>query len=285
MGRSLIYLLLLVAAIAIFFTIFPFSKAPEQLPISSVVAMAQAGQIQQIDVQGDTLTITNTQGTKFQSTKEPGVSILETLEKANVKVGDGGVKIVVKESSRFGGLFNLFINFLPVLLVAGLLIFLFRRAQGTNNQAMNFGRSRARMVPGNRPTVTFADVAGVEEAKTELQEVVEFLKYPEKFQALGARIPRGVLLVGPPGTGKTLLARAVAGEAGVPFFSISGSEFVEMFVGAGAVSTAGSGVCSGTGSENIFSRMSPSRVSSAIRRSASLLSLGLLVASSLLAVS
>src|SRR5437667_6309551 len=109
-----------------------------------------------------------------------------------------------------------------------------RQAQGSNNQALSFGKSRARMFMGNKPTITFQDVAGVEEAKQELQEVVEFLKYPEKFAALGARIPKGVLLLGPPGTGKTLLARAVAGEAGVPFFKISGSEFVEMFVGVGA---------------------------------------------------
>ena len=123
---------------------------------------------------------------------------------------------------------------LPMLLIGALLFFMFRQAQGTNNQALSFGKSRARMFLGNKTVVTFMDVAGVDEAKTELQEVVEFLKYPEKFNQLGARIPRGVLLVGPPGTGKTLLARAVAGEAGVPFFSISGSEFVEMFVGVGA---------------------------------------------------
>ncbi|MGD0248645.1 MAG: ATP-dependent zinc metalloprotease FtsH, partial [Candidatus Limnocylindrales bacterium] len=124
--------------------------------------------------------------------------------------------------------------FLPVALVVILIFFFMRQAQGTNNQAMSFGKSRARMFLGNKTVVTFADVAGVDEAKADLQEVVEFLKYPEKFNSLGARIPRGVLLVGPPGTGKTLLARAVAGEAGVPFFSISGSEFVEMFVGVGA---------------------------------------------------
>ena len=123
---------------------------------------------------------------------------------------------------------------LPTLLIVGLLIFMMRQSQGSNNQAMSFGKSRARLFSSNRPTVTFADVAGVDEAKEELAEVVEFLKYPEKFASLGARIPRGVLLVGPPGTGKTLLSRAVAGEAGVPFFSISGSEFVEMFVGVGA---------------------------------------------------
>jgi cell division protease FtsH len=123
---------------------------------------------------------------------------------------------------------------LPLLIIAAFIFFMLRQAQGTNNQAMSFGKSRARMFLGNKTVVTFSDVAGVDEAKTELQEVVEFLKYPEKFNSLGARIPRGVLLVGPPGTGKTLLARAVAGEAGVPFFSISGSEFVEMFVGVGA---------------------------------------------------
>jgi cell division protease FtsH len=123
---------------------------------------------------------------------------------------------------------------LPILLIGAFLFFMLRQAQGTNNQALSFGKSRARMFLGNKTVVTFQDVAGVDEAKTELQEVVEFLKYPEKFNQLGARIPRGVLLVGPPGTGKTLLARAVAGEAGVPFFSISGSEFVEMFVGVGA---------------------------------------------------
>jgi len=123
---------------------------------------------------------------------------------------------------------------LPVLLIGAFIFFMMRQAQGTNNQAMSFGKSRARMFLGNKTVVTFQDVAGVDEAKQELTEVVEFLKYPEKFNSLGARIPRGVLLVGPPGTGKTLLARAVAGEAGVPFFSISGSEFVEMFVGVGA---------------------------------------------------
>src|SRR5205085_5828026 len=126
------------------------------------------------------------------------------------------------------------VNLIPFLLIGGLLFFMMRQAQGSNNQAISFGKSRARMFMGNKSTVTFADVAGVEEAKQELQEIVEFLKFPEKFTALGARIPKGVLMVGPPGTGKTLLSKAVAGEAGVPFFSISGSEFVEMFVGVGA---------------------------------------------------
>src|SRR5881409_846596 len=123
---------------------------------------------------------------------------------------------------------------LPFFLLIGLWLLMLRQAQSGSNQAMSFGKSRARLHTENRPKVTFEDVAGVDEAKEELQEVIEFLKHPKKFQALGAKIPRGVLLVGPPGSGKTLLAKAVAGEAGVPFFSISGSEFVEMFVGVGA---------------------------------------------------
>ena len=128
----------------------------------------------------------------------------------------------------------LLVEFLPLILIGALLFFMLRRAQGGANQALSFGKSRARVASADKPTITFADVAGVDEAKQELQEVVEFLKEPAKFTALGARIPRGVLLIGPPGTGKTLMARAVAGEANVPFFSISGSEFVEMFVGVGA---------------------------------------------------
>jgi cell division protease FtsH len=140
----------------------------------------------------------------------------------------------VEESAAGQWLGLLITAFLPVLLIGAFIFFMMRQAQGTNNQAMSFGKSRARMFLGNKTVITFNDVAGVDEAKQELTEVVEFLKYPEKFNSLGARIPRGVLLVGPPGTGKTLLARAVAGEAGVPFFSISGSEFVEMFVGVGA---------------------------------------------------
>ncbi len=125
-------------------------------------------------------------------------------------------------------------NFIPFLFFGLLIIFILRQSQGTNNQAMSFGKSRARMFMGSKQMLTFSDIAGIDEAKQELQEIVEFLKYPEKFVALGARIPKGLLLVGPPGTGKTLVSRAVAGEAGVPFFSISGSEFVEMFVGVGA---------------------------------------------------
>jgi len=145
-----------------------------------------------------------------------------------------GVIISVEKAPQLGNYLGILGFLLPTVVLVAAFLFMMRQAQGTNNQALSFGKSRARLFTGNKPTITFADVAGVEEAKQELTEVVEFLKYPEKFNALGARIPRGVLLVGPPGTGKTMLARACAGEAGVPFFSISGSEFVEMFVGVGA---------------------------------------------------
>jgi cell division protease FtsH len=149
-------------------------------------------------------------------------------------IGDG---VDVKNEPSNGGAYWLQVlvpNLILLLLIGGFMYYILRQTQSGNNQAMSFGRSRARMISGDKPAVTFSDVAGVEEAKQELTEIVEFLKYPEKFVALGARIPKGVLLVGPPGTGKTLLSKAVAGEAGVPFFSISGSEFVEMFVGVGA---------------------------------------------------
>ncbi|MDQ3549881.1 MAG: ATP-dependent zinc metalloprotease FtsH, partial [Chloroflexota bacterium] len=164
----------------------------------------------------------------------PDVDIYQALEQYGINVGTSELQIDIQQSSQWGAWIGALGIFLPFLLLIGIVVFMMRQSQGSNNQAMSFGKSRARMFTGNKPTVTFGDVAGVNEAKEELAEVVEFLKYPEKFSALGARIPRGVLLVGPPGTGKTLLSRAVAGEAGVPFFSISGSEFVEMFVGVGA---------------------------------------------------
>lgn len=145
-----------------------------------------------------------------------------------------GIDFQYESSGGFVNIFSILITLLPFILIVGFIYFMVRQAQGSNNQAMQFGRSKARMFSGDHPTVTFDDVAGAEEAKEELREVVEFLKEPDKFIQLGARIPKGVLLVGSPGTGKTLLAKAVSGEAGVPFFSISGSEFVEMFVGVGA---------------------------------------------------
>ncbi len=235
MRNSFIYLLIIVAVIAIFFTLFsePFGGSRE-IPISQVIAMAARGELASIEVSGDKLTITTTSQESFSSRKEEGSSIVEVLERAGIDPKTSNLEIRVKGSGGLGNIFSILLNFLPLIFFGAILLFMMRQAQGNTNQTFSFGRSRARMFIGNSPTVSFADVAGVDEAKEELQEVVEFLKFPERFMSLGARIPKGVLLVGPPGTGKTLLARAVAGEAGVPFFSISGSEFVEMFVGVGA---------------------------------------------------
>ncbi len=233
--NSFIYMLVLVAAVALLFTLFSSPRKNNEVPLSTIISDAQQGRVSRIEVQGTSITAILNTGEKEVSRKEEGTtSLFQTLQEAGVKTGPGALDVVVKDSSRFGNVLGILINFLPIIFFGALLLFMMRQAQGTNSQALSFGKSRARLFTGNRPTVTFGDVAGADEAKQELLEVVEFLRYPDRFVSLGARIPRGVLLVGPPGTGKTLLARAVAGEAGVPFFSISGSEFVEMFVGVGA---------------------------------------------------
>jgi len=224
----LILIAIIIAAVAIFSIVFPrMSEKPSEIPLSEAIVMSQNNGIKKLVVDGDELLITATDGTELKTFKESNASIYE-IEGLNLV----GVVVEVKGSSgiNWGGIL---LNFLPLIILGGLLFFLFRSARGANSQALRFGRSKARLL-GNKPTITFDDVAGVEEAKQELREVVDFLKSREKFQMLGARIPRGILLIGPPGTGKTLMARAVAGEAEVPFYSISGSEFVEMFVGVGA---------------------------------------------------
>src|SRR5208282_2662707 len=157
----------------------------------------------------------------------------ESIPDVSKLLRDKGIPIHVKEVSR-GDWVNLALNLLPLLVIVGLWLFMFRQVQAGGNKALSFGKSRARLLTANQKKATFKDVAGTDEAKEELQEIIDFLRDPQKFQKLGGRIPKGVLLVGPPGTGKTLLARAIAGEANVPFFSISGSDFVEMFVGVGA---------------------------------------------------
>ena len=229
---GIIYLLIIGAVLAIFFIYFQPGYGSQNIPITEVVEMANRGEIRSIEVEGDKLTIRTTDARSLTSRKEAGSSLVEILERAGVNTA--AIPITVKGGGGVGSLFGILLSFLPLIFIGALLLFMMRQAQGSNSQTMQFGRSRARVILGNRPTVTFGDVAGAEEAKQELQEIVEFLRYPERFAALGARVPRGVLLMGPPGTGKTLLSRAVAGEAGVPFFSISGSEFVEMFVGVGA---------------------------------------------------
>mgnify|MGYP006131317779 CR=1 FL=1 len=235
MRNSLVYLVIIVAVITIFFMFVDQpASGSQEIGINEVVELAKnsSGSASlDIEVIGDSITITDGLNT-FTSVKEEGSSLAQLLLDAEVPSANYSLK--VNQGGGFGSIFGLLIGFLPLILFGGILLFMMRQAQGSNNQQMGFGKSKAKMFIGTKATVTFFDVAGVPEAKEELEEVVEFLKYPERFQALGAKIPAGVLLVGPPGTGKTLLARAVAGEAGVPFFSISGSEFVEMFVGVGA---------------------------------------------------
>ena len=235
MRRSLIYLLIIVAITAIVFTLFSDSVGGSQeISINEVVSLAARGDLAVIEIRGNELDILTVSGEALTSRKEAEASVVELLERAGVDPLTTKIEIVVKGSSGLSSLFGILFNFLPLIFFGAILLFMMRQAQGNSNQTFSFGRSRARVATGNGPTVSFDDVAGVEEAKEELLEVVEFLKFPERFLALGAKIPKGVLLVGPPGTGKTLMARAVSGEAGVPFFAISGSEFVEMFVGVGA---------------------------------------------------
>lgn len=200
----------------------------EEIAYSTFIEQVQAGQVTTVEI-GDGVVIGRLKGGQQFTVYIPhgDTTYIELLKSK-------GVPIRVEPRSRSSLWPSLLSTLLPILLLVGLWMLMLRQAQSGSNQAMSFGKSRARLHTDNKPKVTFADVAGVDEAKEELQEVIEFLKYPKKFQALGAKIPRGVLLVGPPGSGKTLLAKAIAGEAAVPFFSISGSEFVEMFVGVGA---------------------------------------------------
>ena len=231
-----VYVLIIVAIAALLFNFRNQSSPTQQLSLTDLATAVQEGQVKKIVIDENTLRISfNDSRPDAESRKEPistGPDQLAALGVPLPKIE--AVVWEVKKPSDLSGILTFLGYMLPALLVVGVIYFMLRQAQGTNNQALSFGKSRARMFTGDQPTVTFDDVAGVDEAKEELKEVVEFLKEPDKFIALGARIPKGVLLVGSPGTGKTLLAKAVSGEAGVPFFSISGSEFVEMFVGVGA---------------------------------------------------
>ena len=224
------YILLLVVVISLMFVVVPrVQQGPEEVELPVFISYAKEGQIDTIRQDGETLIGTKDGKEIYTAAFQGGTNDLSIyLTKAGVEV-----PIDVKPSSTNWGVIGLQV-ILPMVLVGVLFYFFFRSARGASMQAFNFSKSRARLSSPANPRVTFADVAGIEEAKEEVQEVVEFLKSPEKFRALGARIPRGVLLVGPPGTGKTLLAKAIAGEAKAPFYSISGSEFVEMFVGVGA---------------------------------------------------
>ena len=234
------FLLIVAVAAMVFMMVQRDTTSEQSLTINQLADDIKLGKISRVVINDDdSLRVVYTSGSEQEAEayKESGSTLVEQLIALGVsqeQLSPTKVKIEVKPPSQWASFLTSALYILPVLLMAGFLWFVFRQAQGSNNAAMSFGKSRARMFSGEHPTVTFQDVAGAEESKQELAEVVEFLKEPQKFIQLGARIPKGVLLVGPPGTGKTLLAKAVSGEAGVPFFSISGSEFVEMFVGVGA---------------------------------------------------
>src|SRR6266581_3628262 len=237
---SFIWLILALALVLIIIVFFRPSSDTNSVNVSTILndikMDVSKGQKDTLSVSANTIMLTRGQSsTKEVANINDTFDITKVLKDNGIDYTNSQLLVLQYEPpSALGTWLNILGGLIPFLLIGGLLFFMMRQAQGSNNQALSFGKSRARMFMGNKSTVTFADVAGVEEAKQELEEIVEFLKFPDKFVALGARIPKGLLLVGPPGTGKTLISRAVAGEAGVPFFSISGSEFVEMFVGVGA---------------------------------------------------
>jgi cell division protease FtsH len=236
---SFIWLVLALAIVLVIVVFFRPSSDTTPVNVSTILNHIRldisTDKTDTLTVASNTITLTRGTSNKEVANINDTFDITRVLKDNNIDYTNNQFLVLQYEPpSALGAWLNILGGLIPFILIAGVLIFMMRQAQGTNNQALSFGKSRARMFMGNKPTVTFTDVAGVDEAKQELQEIVEFLKFPDKFAALGARIPKGLLLVGPPGTGKTLISRAVAGEAGVPFFSISGSEFVEMFVGVGA---------------------------------------------------
>ena len=228
---SLFWAILVIGVLAAIAIVTPRDNL-KSVSLSSVVQRANAGEIKKIEVQGNELKVTpkDSDAATEKSTKDASSSLQEQGLKDDAKV-----ELVITQPSNTGDiLWNLAIILIPVILIAAFFMFIMRQSQGQNNQALGFGKSKAKLYGEDKKKVVFDDIAGNESAKQDLEEVVDFLKHPKKYESLGAKIPKGVLLVGSPGTGKTMLARAVAGEASVPFFSISGSEFVEMFVGVGA---------------------------------------------------
>lgn len=207
------------------------SQESRTVPLSQVIQDVKQGKVQQITVEDTKLTVKEGNKT-VESTKEPTSDVYTLFRNAGVPLNQ--TKVIVKDNSGIGNWVNLISSVLPIILMIGFFYFVFRQARGTQESIFSFGKSSAKLFNKDNPKVTFADVAGVDEAKQELTEIVDFLKHPEKYKAMGARAPKGVLMVGPSGTGKTLLARATAGEAGTTFFSMAGSEFTEMFVGVGA---------------------------------------------------
>jgi cell division protease FtsH len=228
------FIALLVLIGLIVFASYGNQSKLQELPLSQVISQANNGEYKKITIVGNEKIEVTKQGEdkpSIKSSKETTTNIYDQGLKRDIQ----GLEVNPQPASNSGSVWgSVLLTLLPVIIIVGVLLFMMRSAQGQGNQALSFGKSRARLYGNEKDKVNFKDIAGYEESKQDLQEVVEFLKFPKKFESVGARIPKGVLLVGPPGTGKTMIARAVAGEADVPFFSISGSEFVEMFVGVGA---------------------------------------------------
>ncbi|MBI2190331.1 MAG: AAA family ATPase, partial [Candidatus Levybacteria bacterium] len=220
------------------FLFLGFTQPLEQLktvPLSQVISEVKKGEVTQIAVLDNKLTITTKKEEKVQSFKEPGSNLYQIFQDAGVsKEALDKTNITIKDETGLNTWVNVLSAILPVALMVAFFYFLFRQARGAQESIFSFGKSSAKLFSKDTPRTTFSDVAGVDEAKQELTEIVDFLKNPGKYKAIGARTPKGVLMVGPSGTGKTLLARATAGEANVPFFSMAGSEFMEMLVGVGA---------------------------------------------------
>ena len=229
MGKNLAIWLVLGFLLILLFNLFQGGSRSGQssLPFSDFLAQVETGQVEEVTIQGNTITGRRKGGEFFTTYAPDDPGLVERLRQ-------GGVRIKAAPPDDGLSLMSVLISWFPMLLLIGVWIFFMRQMQSGGGRAMGFGKSKAKLLTEKAGRVTFEDVAGIDEAKEELQEIVEYLRDPQKFQRLGGRIPKGVLLVGPPGTGKTLLARAIAGEANVPFFTISGSDFVEMFVGVGA---------------------------------------------------
>ncbi len=235
--KNFFLVLVIFLSISYLFSLYHNRSAKiEKIGLESLVQEVNNSQVASISVDGDSLAVRLKDGREQKATKESGESLSQLLRNFNVEADKmAAVSIKVKPDSSNNILFSIILPFvLPVIICIVLFYFIMRSAQGANNRAISFGQTTAKEIDRRKNKITFRDVAGVKEAKEELKEVVQFLRQPKKFTDLGAKIPKGVLLLGSPGTGKTLLARAVAGEANVPFFSLSGSEFVEMFVGVGA---------------------------------------------------
>ena len=236
--QIILWLIIVVGAVLLYqLLVKPQGKGPQQIDLTTLTQKIQDNQLKQLTFKPQEAVAVDNNGNEYRAqlaNETRKADLMKLASQNDEKTGNAHVAKVEEEAGSSGLFWTALITWAPLLFIIGIWIFMLRQMQSGGNKALSFGKSRAKLLNNQQKRVTFKDVAGVEEAKEELQEIIEFLKEPQKFQKLGGRIPKGVLMMGPPGTGKTLLARAVAGEANVPFFSISGSDFVEMFVGVGA---------------------------------------------------